>query len=269
MNISIMNISYQKYPFDYFLDSVERLGVQAIELWAGEPHLYVDSADSRKVGAMARDIRARGLKTVCFSPEQFVYPINIAAKDEEYRRRSIEYLKKSVHMTVDFECPIMLITPGHGYYNEPKKEAWKRAVDSLHTLSKEAESAGIALVMETFSKFGSNLVNHIADLQNIIAEVQSPALRPMLDTAPMYLAGEGVDEYFAAFDGKIEHVHLVDGDGQSAAHLAYGDGVYPIDSYIRSLRNYTGYITPELIIPKYLIEPEKSIKKCLEFLRNA
>ena len=37
--LSIGNYTYPLHSFDYFLNSMERMGVKQIELWAAEPHL--------------------------------------------------------------------------------------------------------------------------------------------------------------------------------------------------------------------------------------
>lgn len=37
MRFAGMNITFRHFPFNYFLDSMEQLGINNIELWAGEP----------------------------------------------------------------------------------------------------------------------------------------------------------------------------------------------------------------------------------------
>ncbi len=41
MKVAGMNITFKHYPIQYFLDCMDQLGISRIELWAGEPHLYV------------------------------------------------------------------------------------------------------------------------------------------------------------------------------------------------------------------------------------
>ena len=40
--IAVGNYTYPLYSFCYFLDSMKRLGIKNIEVWAAGPHLYLD-----------------------------------------------------------------------------------------------------------------------------------------------------------------------------------------------------------------------------------
>lgn len=269
MNVSVMNYNYQRYPFEYFLDSMVRLGVNAIELWAAEPHVYVDDLPKEKLKRIQNEIRQRELKVVCFTPEQCVYPVNIAAKDDRLRNRSIEYFRKSLEVAVELESPLLLVVPGSGFYNEPKEEGLKRSCQSLQILGEEAEKAGVDIVMETRSPMGTNLVNTISDLYQLIADVNSPNVKPMLDTVPMHTAGENVDMYLDLFGDSLKHIHFCDGDGKGGSNMAVGDGVFLMESYLKSLHGkYNGYLTLELVMNRYYLEPEREIRKCLDRLEQ-
>ena len=43
--IAVGNYPYAMYSFDYFLESMKRLGVDQIEVWAAGPHFYLDDFD--------------------------------------------------------------------------------------------------------------------------------------------------------------------------------------------------------------------------------
>jgi len=267
-NVSVMNYNYQRYPLEYFLDSMNRLDVQAIELWAAEPHLYVDDLPAAELTRIRREIRERELNVICFTPEQCVYPVNIAARERRLRERSIEYFKKSLAVAAELESPLLLVVPGAGFYNEPKEDAFRRSVESLQILGEEAARYGIHIVMETRSKFGTNLVNTIGDLRRLIDEVGSPYVDPMLDTVPMYTAGENVRAWLDAFGSRLKHVHFCDGDGKGGSNMAVGDGIFPMKEYWETLhREYQGYLTLELVVNRYYLEPENEIRKSLERLR--
>ncbi|UUZ81197.1 TIM barrel protein [Paenibacillus sp. P26] len=270
MNVSVMNYNYQRYPFEYFLDSMVRLGVKAIELWAAEPHLYVEDLPPSELSRVRNEIKRRDLEVVCFTPEQCVYPVNIAAREERLRRRSIEYFRKSIHAAASLESPLLLVVPGSGFYNEPKKEGFKRSCESLQILGEEAGKAGITIVMETRSPMGTNLVNNLADLRQLVDEVGSPHVKPMLDTVPMYMAGESVEMYLSEFGDDLRHIHFCDGDGKGGSNMAVGDGVFPMQHYwdVLSRSGYKGYLTLELVVNRYYLEPEEEIRKCLERLEG-
>ncbi|MEI2396036.1 sugar phosphate isomerase/epimerase family protein [Paenibacillus phytohabitans] len=266
--ISVMNYNYQRYSLTYFLDSMVRLGVEAVELWAAEPHLYVEDLPAAELARIRREITARALKIVCFTPEQCVYPVNIAAQEKRLRDRSIAYFKKSLAVAAELEAPLMLVVPGSGFYDEPKEEGFKRSVESLQLLGEEAATYGIHLVMETRSKFGTNLVNTISDLKRLVEEVASPFVDPMLDTVPMYTAGEDVQNWLDTFGPRLRHIHFCDGDGKGGSNMGIGDGVFPMQDYWTKLsRSYEGYLTLELVVNRYYLEPEQEIRRCLKRLK--
>jgi protein FrlC len=268
--IANMNFHYQRYPFDYFLDSTVRMGLHAVELWGGAPHLYVGDATHQEIAALLKEIKRRDLELVCFTPEQCIYPINLSAKDVTGRTRSIEYFKKCIHVANSLECSKLLVTVGYGFYNEPQEEAWKRGRESLEELAKEAESAGVILALEPMSRFGSNMITDLKTLKRMYDEVNSPHVKALLDTIPMTMSGDSIEEYAAAFGEDLVHIHFIDGDGATSAHLAWGEGVFPLDKFAESLSriHYNGYLSLELIGPKYNWDPEKGTRESLERLRS-
>lgn len=175
-------------------------------------------------------------------------------------------------MTVNnsLECPLLLITAGYGFFNEPKEEAWKRAYDSICEISKEAEKQGVLLVLEPLSAIGSNVITNVSTLKKMIKDVGSPNLKAMLDTVPMVLAGDTICDYGTAFGDDLLHIHFLDGDGKTSAHLSWGEGTFPLKSFKQSLEkiNYKGYLSLEMIGAQYNWDPEKATKQCLDRLKE-
>ncbi|MFS0724339.1 TIM barrel protein [Paenibacillus sp. 1P07SE] len=263
-----MNFHYHRYPFEYFLDSTVKLGLPAIELWGGAPHVYVGDASHGDIVAMRQEIERRGLELVCFTPEQCIYPINLSAKDDTLRMRSVDYFKKCIGVANTLETSMLLVTVGYGFYNEPAEEAWNRGRESLRVLAEEAERQGIILALEPMSKMGSNLITDLKSLERMYNEVNAPAMKVLLDTVPMTLGGDSFEAYHAAFGDDLAHIHFLDGDGKTSAHLGWGMGVLPLEQYAKSLETigYDGWLTLELIGPQYNWEPEAFTRQSLERL---
>jgi fructoselysine 3-epimerase len=270
--IANMNNFYHRYSLEYFLDSTVRINLQAIELWGGDPHLYVEETTHQEVVSILHEIKRRDLELVCFTPEQCVYPINLSAKNEKCRKRSIEYFNDCVEIANSLECSKLLITAGYGFFNEPTEEAWKRGRESIYEIARLAETAGVGLILEPLSSPYSNVVTNVRTLKQMITEVNTPVLKAMLDTAPMVQEGDTIDDYASAFGDDLVHIHFVDGDGgKTSAHLAWGEGCLPLNSFNQSLKkmNYAGTLTLELIGPQYNKDPEKALKQSVEFLITA
>lgn len=264
-----MNIHYLHYPLDYFLDSMNRMQIKNIELWGGSPHYYIEDLTISETKSIKKKIESRNLKLICFTPEQCIYPVNIAAKEPYIRERSIRYFIKCIEAASELNSPMMLVTSGWGYLSESKEEAWKRSRDSLERILHKAELLGISLSLEPLRTDESNLVNNLSSLKKMLTEIHSPVLKGMIDTIPMALAGESIEDYFSALGKDLVHIHFI--DGKPRGHLAWGDGILPLGKYVESLNsnNYEGYLTLEITDSGYLSDPENAVRKSIEKLKKA
>ncbi|MCP1310127.1 sugar phosphate isomerase/epimerase family protein [Paenibacillus tyrfis] len=269
MIIAGMNITYRHFLFEHFLNGMERAGIGSIELWAGEPHFYVGRDPLSTLRSIRKEVKARKLNVVCYTPEQCVYPYNLAASDPEWRARSVAYFKENLYAAVELEAPMMLVTSGIGDFAVPQADSWNFASDSIAQLARIAEAEGLLLALEPLTSFETNLITSLRDVRSMMTEIGSPSLRGMIDTVAMQLADETPDDYFAA-PGGLLHVHLIDGDGQSDAHLALGDGALNWESYVQSLQKhgYRGCCTLEIMGSRYYANPQEAIEKSLDKLRQ-
>ena len=161
----------------------------------------------------------------------------------------------------------MLLTSGYGYFDEPKEHAWERMIDSLGQLSRKAEREGVVLVLEPIRTDETNLVTNLPTLKKAILEVGSPNLKGMLDTSPMYYAGESITQYARELGDDLWHIHLI--DGRPAGHLAWGDGIFPLEQYIREIEEsgYERYMTIELTSAEYYNDPNPAMEQSMNALR--
>ena len=164
-NVAVMGLTYLFYSFDYFLNSMADLGVRNIELWGGFPHLYVEDVTTADVRRIAKELHRRELNLVCYTPEQVVYPLNIAAADASARARSQEYFVRNAEVAAELGAEVMFVTSGWGYRDEPVAEAWKRSCDSLIKIATKASDLGLSLVLEALRPEESNLVTNVPTLE--------------------------------------------------------------------------------------------------------
>ncbi|HCX97126.1 MAG TPA: hypothetical protein DHU26_09225 [Spirochaetaceae bacterium] len=266
--VSVMSYPYCHYTFEYFLDAMERFGVHKIEIWGGSPHLYYEDMGPRELGQMKEDIVSHGCSVSAYTPEQVLYPYNLAAKESSIRMRSIEYFKKNIRIAAELGAPVLVISAGWGYLNESKEEALDRSRGALRELAAYARDSGVILALEPLTKISSNLINYANELARMVSEVSSPALAGMLDVGQMGILGETVEDYFKALGGAPVHIHIM--DGSPAGHLAFGDGILPVYSYLRDalLLGYKGCFTLEMNDRQYYLEPNKAIDRSLDILKS-
>lgn len=264
-----MNIHYRHFPFDYFLNSMVNLGISNIELWAASPHFYINDLTPTLIRKFKKQIKDRNLNLVCLTPEQCVYPINIAAREDYLRKRSIDYFYKNIELASELNSPIMLVTPGCGYFSESNKEAWVLSRDSLKKLTIKAEKLGVILALEPISPYNSNIINEFYSLKKMLTEINSPFLKGIMDLGQMAILHEKIEDYLMGLGDDLIHIHFIDSN-KYGAHLALGDGILPLKSYIEKLSNskYCKCLTLEIDDRKYYLDPEKAMKKSIDKLKE-
>lgn len=263
--IALMNIQYKYFPLTRFLDDAVKYGIPNIELWGATPFAFYDDMTCSDIKKLKNEIDSRGLNLVCYTPEQCVYPVNIASDSEAERRRSMQFFENSIRLGSELGTDKMLITSGWGYFdNSNKGEAWKRSVESIASLSEMGKKYGIKLMMEVLRKDESNLVNDLDSLMKILKEVDNDNLYAMIDNVPMVLDDKSPKDYLELLGDRLQHVHFI--DGLPAGHLAWGDGVFPMEQFLKEFDDYgyKGCYSLEITSNQYFLEPWKSVEKSIE-----
>lgn len=265
--IAIMNIQYKYFPIEKYLDDAVRFGVQNIELWGAAPHFHLEDMTYQDVKRVRHGIESRGLRCVCFTPEQCVYPINIAAEALAERRRSIKFFEDNIRVAAELGTDKVLVTSGTGYFDgSNQEEAWKYAEEGIYNLAELAETHGIRLALEVLREDESNLVHNLSTLEKMLKSLKHQALGGMIDTIPMVLAGESPKDYLEALGEDLIHVHFI--DGAPRGHLAWGDGILDMNRYLEELSagGYKGFLSLEITDGRYITNPSESVKKSIDAL---
>lgn len=263
------NFSYQHMTFERFLDDMVTLGRSKLELWGIAQHLDVPNFSFADARRMRKQLAERGQSVHVITPEQVMYPVNLASSVASLRARSIATMKKAADVCVELEAPLLFLTAGRGFEDEPRQDAWNHALDGLGTVAAYAESLGIDCVIEPLQRHESNLVNDSVGLAQLLDELALPNLYVALDTVAMAVAGETVDTYFETFGDRIRHVHLI--DGTPAGHMAWGDGELPLAEYLAGLSRggYDGYLSFEIFGAKNIFDPYSAYRRSLDAVEAA
>ncbi len=250
-----MNIHYLNYSLDYFLDAQQRLGFKSLELWCGAPHVWLDHMRYYDAKAIRKKIQDRGLQVHVLTPENCLYPYQVAAKEPEHVQRSFSYFQNGIRLAAELGCSLMEINSGWGYWNEKREEAWKRSADMLSRLAGTAREYGITLVMESLRPEESQIVTNLAQEKEMLHEVDSPYLKPMADLCAVSVAGETLTDWFEAFGEDLKHMHFIDGDPYG--HLIWGDGAHHLGKEIAVLNQYgySGLLGQEITDGRYYDDP--------------
>lgn len=269
-NISVMNFHYVRHTLDRFLTDACNTGVSRIELWGAAPHFYIGDQTLAAARTLGKRTRAMGLDMVAFTPEQCIYPINISARDDALRDRSLRYFLESFEFAVELGAPAVLVTAGGGYRDEPVQDALQRCEESMGLLCNRAEHLGIDLWLEALPPAFANIIGSAHEMRALIDRIGSPALHGVYDVAGAVMTQETAEDYFAHLGDRLAHVHFTDSD-PGGSHLAWGEGIIDLPKMIGYLRaqGYAGSLTVELTNWKYNVEPLAPMRQCVDAIRQA
>lgn len=268
--LALSNFPYYKYSFQYALDSLQRLDADAIELYAVEPHFHIDDCGLPELFSIKRQIKNRGMRVVCLTPEQMKYPINIASSNPVVRNRSIGVFTKCLQYASELECPTVLFHVGYPLNDESYDDAWARSAESISYLARIAESYGVTITAEFVNVRWKTVLHNSQKAAKMIEQINSPCFRGMIDTITLALSGETVEDAVKNLKGNIAHCHFTDGPGRPdiIAHIIPGEGNLDLCHIIDVLgdADYKGYLSMELMSP-YEDNPEDAMRKSAEWMR--
>lgn len=266
------NYPYYRYSLKYALDSLERIGAENIEFYACFPHFYLDDRNlPGDLPELKRCLSDRHLKVECVTPEQCLYPVNIAALDKIRREKSLDTFRKAIQCAAELGGQYVVLLAGYGTLDEDEAETWKRSIESVSRLGRIAEQNGITLVLETSPREYTTTHNS-RDVARMIREAGSRAVRGMIDTATLGYSGETMKEAVEDLEGNLRHVHIA--DGVPGGHLVLGEGKLKLPDMLRVLDDagYEGALSLEILNDKYVRDPhtamEVSYRKLKEYIKG-
>lgn len=239
------NFSFQHYPFEEVARIMQGFGVTEMEIWGIAPHLDLFHADAARITRVRRALDDHGLRLRCLTPEQVVYPVNIASGDDAYRQASIARFCRAAEICAELGGRYLFLTPGRGFENEPAERAWDRSAEALRQIAAHAGRLGLRCLLEPLQRRESNIARTAAELRRLMDMVAADNMDAVLDTVAMACAGDTVEEYLTLFGARLAHVHVV--DGTPAGHLVWGEGGLPLGDYLARLARggYAGALSFE------------------------
>lgn len=265
--IAVANYPYGKYSFDYTLDSLERMGGENLELYACDPHFNIEDLSPSDIVSAKKKIRDHHLKVVCVTPEQCIYPVNIANWNITARKRSIGIYVKCLEIANDMGCCLCQFLSGFGCLDERDEDIWKRSAESLAYLADIADAYGVDIALETSPKSYTCLTDAKKTME-MIHEIGSPRLFGMLDTAVLGYSQEDVTDVIDTLGDKLRHVHFA--DGIPNGHYVLGEGQLDLKRMLSCLNDagYTHMLSLEIMNNLYVEDPERAMKTSFQWLKR-
>jgi protein FrlC len=258
------NFCFQHYPLEKVAQVMQSFGMREMELWGIAQHLDLFHASDRRVAEVKRILADHGLVARCFTPEQVLYPINIASGDAELRQASIDRFCRAADIASTLGARYLFLTSGRGFETEAADSAWARAVDALAKIAEHARRNGIRCLLEPLQRVETNVLLNAQGMSRMLGEIGADNMDVVLDTVAMACGGDSVADYFRLFGDRLAHVQVV--DGNPAGHLVWGDGSLPLGAYITELaaHGYAGKVTFEPFgNGSYALDPVAAWERCL------
>lgn len=263
----MMNCHYIRYPLTSYLEIAAGYGFKYLELFGAMPHFFLDDVNGDMISGVRSECMRLGLEIVGFTPAQGVYPMSVSIDEERARTRTVTLLKKGIETAEKLGARSMLVSPGFGYQTQSRDYVWGLCRDSFAELADHASRHNVILTVEPLTPMTSNVINTSAQSARMIAEVNSPFLKSMMDIGVMNFMGETVDQYFDNLGDNLYHIHFTDGPG---AHVALGDGSFPMADYAKQIEanGYQGFCSFEINDKRYLGCPDQATEKNLAWLKE-
>lgn len=261
-----LGIHYIMYSIDDMLDGHAAAGYKSIELIGEAPHFYMDEAFNQDPDEVRRKVEDRGMKVVLFTPECSCMQWRTNYVDEAAHRRSMDYFRRAMDVAVRLGANMMVTNACGGTREENHDIAFDRAIRHFEEIAGYAQEVGVTIALESVRPQESNICITLKDVATLVKAVDNPYLGAALDTVAMGVAGETPRQWFECLGKKLIHCHFV--DGRPYAHLAWGDGVFPLERYIDVLNEfeYEGYLGQELTDGRYYEDPAAADRRNFEVL---
>lgn len=259
--LAAIGIHYIYYPVDYMLDSHKEAGYTTIELLGQAPHFLMDHQWNENPSVIKQKAADRGLTIGCFTPECAVYPYRTCAADPDDHRRCMDYFKRGIKVAEELGATKLLTNAIGGVLDEDYDIAYGRAVETFQELGPVAADHGVTIAVETVRPEESLIVTRLPELERLLADVDHPNIKAGLDTVAMGVAGETPRQWFETLGDAIVHTHFV--DGRPYGHLVWGDGLYPLESYLSVLNEfgYEGLLGAEITDGRYFDDPAEADRR--------
>lgn len=287
--IAIGNYHYTAWSFDYFLNSVAGIGVKNIEIWGAKPHLVVGVHNTDYVKEMRRKIDDKGLKVICFCPEQNTYPVDITTADKQLREHSLDHMKKSIEITSLLGAKKILLCPGNGTMEEPFEAMRERFIISCKELSEFAAGYDVTLELETQAQEDALFMNTVHNQMEALELVNHPNFKAMLDTVQLAQFDNSVKESLNVLGiENMTHVHLgntivrdMTAEEKSfdpkyclgrkvIGHIGFRQGNLPLHTNLKELADagYKDYVTIEICQRPYFFEADRYAKEAYDYISD-
>lgn len=269
MKLGMFTSGYQRNPLEHCFQDARDFGYDYIELYGARPHAYAPDLRAGDMKTLRALIDKYEIPVVGYTPEHNQYPYNYMIGSEAQRQDAVDYLKLCLDMAAEMGAEFMLTSPANGGYLATYDELWTRFEKTMRQLADHAAKVKVKLTVEPLTPYESNFFTRANDLAELFRRIDNPYLVGMCDVVPPFVQHESIMAYFDKLGGKMDHMHIIDGEQGTDSHIMPGEGSIPLRELFCELKRagYEGTATIELVTG-YINEPRMYARRAINNVRE-
>lgn len=253
------NSQYSRYPLEYFLLEMARLGVRRLDFVPQTPHLFCSHTGHGSTQPLRSLLDREDLQAAVLTPQPYRY--SITAPPGEQRQATLEYYRVCIGLAAELGADRLILGAAGACWDLDPEELRRNAANLLADLCPMAEDTGVRLLLvpvmgaEAPLIAESPVLGGAEELAALLAQVDSPALGACLDTNVMSAGGDSIGTWFRLLGDRTGLVRLCDGNYHG--WRAWGEGCLPMGRYLSQIQaaGYRGDYSLLLPGERYLEDP--------------
>lgn len=224
---------------DFLFPKIASMGFDAVEIALEDPSL-VD------VKALKNGLQRYNLKPIicgAFGPSR-----DLTNDDPAIHRNCFSYIESCLEFCVELSTTFlagpMYSAVGKARMLPPdkRKAEWDMAVKNLRVVCEMAAKRGIQIALEPLNRFESDMVNNVDDVSRLIADINHPSAKIMLDGFHMNIEEKDVRQAIIKAGKNLIHMQVSENYRGTP-----GTGQTRWDEYRQGLEaiNYSGAVSIE------------------------
>jgi D-psicose/D-tagatose/L-ribulose 3-epimerase len=223
---------------------IKSMGYDAVEI----PVEYPEKIDARKVKEALHNCGLNAIVCGAFGPGR-----DLTHDDPAVHQDCFAYITQCLDLCnawgTDFFAGPMYSAVGKARMVSPeqRKMEWERAVSNIYKVCELAKARGLSLALEPLNRFESDLVNTARDVMQLVADVNHPSAKVLLDGFHMAIEERDLEAAVVTVGDKLIHLQVSENYRGTP-----GTGQTPWQSLRNGLNkiNYQGTVSIESFTPE-------------------
>jgi sugar phosphate isomerase/epimerase len=265
MKLSFSTLGCPGWTVEQAFAAAKEYGFEGIELRLLDGEVIEPATLRSNLDRITKASRDSGIELVALGTS-----CRFSSPDPMERQRNEELAIEFVLLAKELQASVVRVFGGQRAAGQTMAESIGFVADGLNRVAPSAESAGVAVVLETHDDF-----SRATDVAAVLSRVGSRSVGALWDIQPTFEMGESAARVLELLGDRVLHTHVKDarpGSGKDWDLVLLGEGVVPTGESLRSLaaHGYAGYASVEWEKKWHpeLAEPEVALPHHLRMLRQ-